>query len=428
MKKVAEYAEKYVRKACMEYWINKNTHGFRDRCENERVPVIGLKEPGWNKNYKFIDEKYESNVQSDNIVLVCGSILMLRKTDNKDIRTKAYVSVLCKCSGEEYKDITFTSVHISTEHENVHADKEMTGKSIVFHRVIESLCDVALECKMDGAFIYDKERYRQFFGEDNPIGEALAWFWYLCNECIHAEDASAMDLFRGEELKRRLIEKDLVVHRIVRVKNKQRGYIWASITVILVLDESNTTYDRIIFMFSDINDEVIKQKITTEQARRDGLTGIWNRRYTENLIEKRLKNNQKGIFVIFDIDGFKNVNDTFGHIAGDNILIKVTKAVSDAISDKDIFGRIGGDEFVLFLHEPYSGEDVIDKRISAILENVRFTYTENGKNMDIHCSAGVVAVDECTKNTFKSLYRKADKLLYEAKNSGKDMYKLHFEE
>ncbi len=113
-----------------------------------------------------------------------------------------------------------------------------------------------------------------------------------------------MDLFRGEELKRRLIEKDLVVHRIVRVKNKQRGYIWASITVILVLDESNTTYDRIIFMFSDINDEVIKQKITTEQARRDGLTGIWNRRYTENLIEKRLRNNQKGIFVIFDIDGF----------------------------------------------------------------------------------------------------------------------------
>ena len=114
MKKVAEYAEEYVRKACMEYWINKNTHGFRDRCENERVPVIGLKEPGWNNNYKFIDEKYESNVQSDNIVLVCGSILMLRKTDNKDVRTKAYVSVLCKCSGEEYKDITFTSVHIST--------------------------------------------------------------------------------------------------------------------------------------------------------------------------------------------------------------------------------------------------------------------------------------------------------------------------
>ena len=159
-------------------------------------------------------------------------------------------------------------------------------------------------------------------------------------------------------------------------------------------------------------------------ARVDSLTQIWNRRYAEELISKRIKSYGKGLFIIFDIDNFKNVNDIFGHMTGDDLLRKISQIVSEKATEDDVFGRLGGDEFVLYLCGDY--EDSIN-RFSEIHKNMRFDYYENDNKIEIHCSAGV-AVLTSKELTFYDLYEAADKVLYEAKRAGKNTYKIHLME
>ena len=155
-----------------------------------------------------------------------------------------------------------------------------------------------------------------------------------------------------------------------------------------------------------------------EFARMDYLTKIWNRRYTEELIQKRIRENKKGTFILFDIDRFKMVNDSYGHLTGDDLLIKISESVGQHLGEADVFGRLGGDEFVLWLAG--SGDKETDKmRIWEIFESTKFRYSENEVDMDIHCSAGVVFLDDDI-TCFEEMYSKADKAMYQAKGAGRN--------
>ena len=415
-----ELAKNKVREACNNYWTNKDIKGFLDNYENSDIPVMGLYEPDWEEDYEITKDYYNCHKQTDDIVLVSGKIYL----QNKEDAFKAHVSVLCKCKDD---NIEFTGIHMSREHIYRESDEAQYMEDTFFHKVVENLCDVAFEfntCK--NIFTYDREKYKQLFGEDSDFKDAEQWFWHLCKECIHEDDTDAVDMFRSEDIEKRLRHNDIVANRKIRIKNVEKGYIWISLTVIFIPNKYNTNLDIIIVMMRDFNDEVLMQKKTNEQASRDGLTNILNRRYTENLINKSLYKKQKGAFVIFDIDRFKSVNDTFGHITGDNVLKRIAENVLSSITEKDIFGRIGGDEFVIFLDGDRKSHDVMLERVSEILDSARFLYSEKGIDMDIHCSAGVVMVDNAGRRQyFGELYEKADKLLYEAKNSGRNMYKVY---
>ena len=105
------------------------------------------------------------------------------------------------------------------------------------------------------------------------------------------------------------------------------------------------------------------------------------------------------------------------------ILKRIASSISSNITINDIFGRIGGDEFVLFLTEYNNSEKEIMDKISNILKNIQFDYSEQDIHMAIHCSAGVAVADEQT-NSFQMLYKMADKALYEAKKSGRNTFRI----
>lgn len=119
--------------------------------------------------------------------------------------------------------------------------------------------------------------------------------------------------------------------------------------------------------------------------------------------------------MIFDIDDFKSINDTFGHIVGDKVLIELTKIVSGHIRADDYFFRVGGEEFIILLHTTTLEEAVeVAEKIREIIEK-ELTFLGNRK---ITVSIGVTEVSKDEKE--ESIYKRADNLLYRAKNSGKN--------
>ena len=163
------------------------------------------------------------------------------------------------------------------------------------------------------------------------------------------------------------------------------------------------------------------RKNLSNSARKDPLTNIWNRKYLEDDIEKYFNLKNRGVFIIFDVDNFKKVNDTYGHMFGDSILCKFTSILSDKTGPKDVAARMGGDEFAIFLKGEYS-DDEINRYCDMILEAVHVEMRDEVEvTYNPSISIGIsVAPDDGTD--FQTLYNKADKALYYVKQNGKDNY------
>ena len=172
--------------------------------------------------------------------------------------------------------------------------------------------------------------------------------------------------------------------------------------------------------------EAIAQVDIYEKATRDALTGTYNRSFFEeniaNVIKKRNAEQSGMGLIIFDIDHFKKVNDTYGHPAGDAVIKEVGRRIPSAIRGDDIFSRIGGEEFAILLR---TNDEVLvatmTERIRAIIEKTPFK-TDKG-DLPIRVSVGSAFIVGPTKIDYKTLYEAADKALYEAKEGGRNQCK-----
>lgn len=125
---------------------------------------------------------------------------------------------------------------------------------------------------------------------------------------------------------------------------------------------------------------------------------------------------KSGCFIILDVDCFKQINDTYGHPAGDQILKEVAKKLQEAFGNGNIFGRLGGDEFVALILEPLSKEE-IGRALTKMKEELKNLEIQNTA---VTCSIGVIPIEK--NYPLERMYKDADRLLYEAKKNGKDQF------
>lgn len=161
-------------------------------------------------------------------------------------------------------------------------------------------------------------------------------------------------------------------------------------------------------------------QVIRKLADTDPLTGILNRRSAILLADNRLasarRHHQVLSCVAFDLDNLKPLNDSHGHAAGDQALIHMTKVVGKLTRQEDIFGRVGGDEFVVFL--PYSdirGAAALAERFREAISRSLLSY--EGRDMPITGSFGVATLDESDESPLDLLDR-ADRAIYDAKKKG----------
>lgn len=158
---------------------------------------------------------------------------------------------------------------------------------------------------------------------------------------------------------------------------------------------------------------------------RDSLTGLFNKRDIEILVRQCMKYhpNEELALAILDLDDFKKVNDSRGHMFGDEVLLSATEVMKNAVGNKGYVGRIGGDEFMLVLTGANSEEE--QRNILRSVKNgIKQLYTENEDGFVQTCSIGCARTPLNTKD-YKQLFKLADYALYLAKEKGKSRYIIY---
>ena len=176
---------------------------------------------------------------------------------------------------------------------------------------------------------------------------------------------------------------------------------------------------------SNRNLEQVNQQLTSN-ANYDALTGLPNRSLLADRMEQAIahnKRNKNSIAIAFiDLDGFKEVNDTYGHSIGDDLLCSITEQLKRTMRGCDTLARIGGDEFVMILDE-LNNPDECNAILTRVLESVSKTIFIKNKPIQVSASIGVTIYPQDNSNS-DQLLRHADQAMYIAKNSGKNCFHI----
>ncbi|MGN2336993.1 diguanylate cyclase domain-containing protein [Clostridium cagae] len=209
----------------------------------------------------------------------------------------------------------------------------------------------------------------------------------------------------------------------VRLRKNYNGeYIWCKVRINLILDDNNKPI-KAIGLITDIDDEKRENEKLIFKAERDSLTEIYNKITAQNMIEeyinKSKKDDRHALFII-DIDDFKSINDNLGHLTGDSVLKDISIKITEIFNENSIIGRIGGDEFIVFLKSIQSDEFVCEKA-NELVNGFRENYTGEDGIYKVSGSIGIAMYPKDGMN-FEQLFLSADKALYFAKKQGKDTY------
>lgn len=211
---------------------------------------------------------------------------------------------------------------------------------------------------------------------------------------------------------RKLLETEVTGE--LYVPDQEGGKHWIRIVLKRICDD-NGEPAYAIGKITRIDEEKKEKENLLAKAQRDSLTSLYNKAFTEQMIHEYL-DSEAGLdhaaFLILDLDHFKDINDTYGHPFGDSVLVKLAEILKGTVRSDDIVGRYGGDEFVIFLKNIKTREDVEGKckELCSAVKSADF-----GCGRAITVSMGGVIADGTL--SYGELYEKADKALYQKKNT-----------
>ena len=245
----------------------------------------------------------------------------------------------------------------------------------------------------------------------------------LHNRCVymHPDDFKRASLM-ARDMKETGENAVLEVKAYTRSKEER---IW---TVTLCYVSGEDSLDGIPSLYSmglDLTAERKKMETLQHRAEKDALTGIYNRAETEKQIKEYLSENEDTTNALFmiDTDNFKQINDTKGHMTGDMVLAEMASGMKKLMRSSDVVGRIGGDEFTIFMKNIASQDDA-QKKAGELLRMFRHLFEKEKTPVKITCSIGI-SIYPRDGHTFKEMFLKADKALYQAKSRGKDNYVVY---
>ena len=244
-------------------------------------------------------------------------------------------------------------------------------------------------------------------------------------EILHENDRGIIDDFNKLST-----EKATSITREMRIVCADGNYYWYRLTGTVVRDADGGLL-RLVGNFMNVEDEVSKQEKLKQKAEIDPLSGLLNKGAFTSYVSKLLSESKAGenlyAFYIIDLDNFKKVNDTMGHMVGDRVITDVAKKLLTVFSENDYVGRIGGDEFTAFLklsgEGVHIGQKIITAKAEALCSIINEIYSDGKNEVNITASIGV-AVYPNNGKTFNELYKSADGVLYQSKNGGKNRYTI----
>lgn len=264
--------------------------------------------------------------------------------------------------------------------------KTSTFKIIKSNKFIDECCDKN-----------EKDNYNRQIG--NVIKR-------LCLRKYHEEIATFTDVSTLEE---RLENCNTVAHvfkgrisgwcreRFIKVDNDEEGKLWHVLYCIEDINKEKTREDRLVYL-SEI----------------DSMTGVCNRGSGERKISRLLEAGVGGMLLLIDCDKFKSINDTYGHIVGDAVIIAIAETLQKVCGPRDIVMRLGGDEFAMFIPK-LVGKEEAEAFFKQLFTEISQIYIAEMGDRKIYVSLGAAICEENQGATFDELYRKMDSAMYESK-------------
>lgn len=208
-----------------------------------------------------------------------------------------------------------------------------------------------------------------------------------------------------------------------RIKDKTGNFKWEECKIRLI-KRIDTDELKGIVLVKDISN----MKELIEISEKDSLTTLYNRRTMKNMIEEILNKPVENstyfhAFLLLDLDNFKMLNDMFGHVVGDTALKEIADKLVKHFKENGIIGRLGGDEFIIFIKNLTSIKE-LKNIINVALKDLTITYTYSGISVAISASIGVTLVPK-DGNSFQELYKKSDTALYYVKNNKKNGFSFY---
>lgn len=210
-----------------------------------------------------------------------------------------------------------------------------------------------------------------------------------------------------------------------RTKRFESDYTWYQVNLTSLLGPEGYV-TRIVGRMINIHEKKLKELDLLLRAEKDALTGLYNKGATMQLIQNAIEDSKEdtlNALMIIDLDNFKEVNDLLGHAQGDQVLVDTATALNEIFKGGDIVGRIGGDEFVVFMKNlnAISNADIL---AGKVVRNVNFSFEYEDRQINVTCSVGV-AIFPYHGNDYEELFNKADKAVYTAKANGKCGYRIY---
>lgn len=214
----------------------------------------------------------------------------------------------------------------------------------------------------------------------------------------------------------------------IRFDKGKRRSGWLHVLMSRQKNTDNEQYTVECLLF-DISERRGQEDEARYIADHDGLTGLYNRRAGERLISSEVErcninNERSGVILLVDLDRFKQINDTWGHEAGDKVLIDVSNRMKSTVRAEDAVVRLGGDEFIIGLFE-FQSDEALKNLIVKLITTIQLPVNFNDGNSDyVGASIGVVRYPDNGKE-FTELLSLADVGLYKVKNGGRNGFSIY---
>lgn len=303
--------------------------------------------------------------------------------------------------------------------------------------------------KQSAALSESEERFRSAFNYA-PIGIALVstdggWLKVnraLCDILGYTEaeflGANFQSMLFAEDLGNTLIKiHELLSGKIPTCQLEQRyihksgATVWAAWSVSTATDANNDLRPNLIFQIQDITDRKLAEQLLQYEATHDTLTKLPNRAYFMTRLEQaiassKLNPHHKVSVLFIDLDRFKIVNDSLGHVFGDRLLVGIAERLRDCLRPSDLVARLGGDEFTILVEGNYEPSEVV--RIAERLQE-KFAQPFDLSGHEIYSSASIGILNRSEKHlTPEDMMRDADTAMYQAKRAGKACHEVFSEE
>lgn len=298
--------------------------------------------------------------------------------------------------------------------------------------------------EQSGALRESEERFRSAFNHA-PIGIALVsagGTWLKVNHALCDILGYSEEELVGKEFQELIFKDDLgntlvKIHELLSGKaascQMEQRYLhssgrtvwtWWSVSA---ASEVRSNMPNLIFQLQDITDKKIAEEKLQHEATHDGLTGLPNRKHfmsrlSEALAIARRNPNYKVSVLFIDLDRFKFVNDSLGHLIGDQLLVGISERLRDCLRPSDIVARLGGDEFTILVAGNYENDEVI-RIAERIQEKFGIPFDLDGHEVFSSASIGIL---HASKNhlSAEEMMRDADTAMYQAKRSGKARHEV----